>query len=339
MRHKTLITGMPGKGDETGNVFSNYSIWGGSSDYDKKTNECDPAAASVHGSVWAVNEITKLSATADKGGICITQDPEIDASASANLLDYCFINGTPYSPDGQPPSTNCPATEAWIPTPKPTRIDLPEMGVERMKVILTSMGPSIVFHGDCIIDGSGGPNDCSNGTRSIGTMIITGNLIKPSNVDIYFNGPVWVQKNIIFNSGGTEEGKRVYLAPEITEISQLVVADGKIESDANLEFGSNGKAFLLFISTYDPKVPYDSEEFCNDWAIQIHSNTRSVLFFAQKGCVNVQVTAGEAFYGAILGQKIFLDVNSTVMYDPDLQTALFGLTKSGGWQILSFKEE
>jgi hypothetical protein len=40
-----------------------------------------------------------------------------------------------------------------------------------------------------------------------------------------------------------------------------------------------------------------------------------------------------------LGRGIRVDNNSNVEYDPDLQSAIFGLTKTGGWQVLTFKEE
>jgi hypothetical protein len=60
------------------------------------------------------------------------------------------------------------------------------------------------------------------------------------------------------------------------------------------------------------------------------------LFYAKNGCV--RVNSNSTFHGAILGIGIRVDNNSTVEYDPALQTAIFGLTRDGGWQTLSFEE-
>jgi hypothetical protein len=50
------------------------------------------------------------------------------------------------------------------------------------------------------------------------------------------------------------------------------------------------------------------------------------------------VDQNSEFYGALLGQAIRVSQQSSIEYDPDLQTAVFGLTDSGGWQTVSFKE-
>lgn len=306
LRNNTVITG---KNNTVGNVYSNSTVWGAK---DCKT----PSASMVKGSVWAVGEITKLEK--NDSGVCIAED------AYAGLLDYCYVKGSVNSPTA--PSINCPYDGLWINKPAPDPLPLPAMGVDNLKNYLSSKGK--FFSGDCILDGSGGPSDCSGGTNTIGETIIAGDLQKPSNIDIKISGPVWVQKNIIFNSLGS-----VGLTADITEVSQIVVVDGTILSDSNVAFGSNGTAFLLFVSTFVPSTP----EICDNPAITISSNTNSVLFYATKGCV--LVNANSIFHGAILGEKIRVENNSTVEYDPALQLAIFGLTKSGGWQTISFKEE
>jgi hypothetical protein len=189
-----------------------------------------------------------------------------------------------------------------------------------------------VFDGNCILDGSGDQTDCSNGTGTIGNLIITGNLEKPSNRSIAISGPIWVQGNAIFNSQGD-----IRVSPEITDISQLIVVDGTIQSDSNIAFVSNESAYLLFITTYTPENPDPLDEaFCDTPAISLSSNTESVLFYSVSGCLTV--TANSAFHGAILGEKIVIRNNSTVEYDPALGSTIFGLTSSGGWQVISFLE-
>lgn len=307
LRNNTLIKG---KNGTRANIYSNGSIKGA------KSNCGNNSASKIDGSVWAVDKIGKLEE--NDSGVCITQD------AHAGLLDYCYIQGSANSP--LPPSANCPYDGQWIGSSPPDPLPLPEMGISILKNYLTAGGK--IFSGDCILDGSGGPLDCSGGTGIIGEMIITGNLRKPSNVDFKVSGPIWIKGNVIFDSLGS-----VGLTPDITEVSQMVVVDGTIFSDSNVTFSSSGRAFLFLISTFAPEI----SEICDNPAITVSSNTNSVLFYATEGCVMVNSNA--TFHGAILGEKIRIESNSMVEYDPDLQLAIFGLSKTSSWQAISFEEE
>lgn len=333
LNQNSIITGYDHINNERvdGNVFSNRSVLGDSTAHDddgckgKLTGSGhSPGSSSwIFGSVWAVENIGRLTENPNSG-MCISGE------AHANQLKYCFVEGNRVSLNTPEEGCSDPGSGPYVPVPLPppypTPHPLPEMGVDSLKNYLTSRG--LTWSGDCLLDGSGGPSDCSGGTNIIGEMIITGNLRKPSNANIKISGPVWVQKNVIFDSLGS-----VGLTADITEVSQIMVVDGTILSDSNVTFGSNETAFLLFISTLVPSIP----EICDNPAITISSNTNSVLFYATKGCI--MVTANSTFHGAILGEKIRVENNSTVEYDPALQTAIFGLTKSGGWQTISFEEE
>lgn len=339
LNQNSIITGYDYINNERvdGNVFSNRSVLGDSTAHDddgckgKLTGSGhSPGSSSwIFGSVWAVENIDRLTENPNSG-MCISGE------AHANQLKYCFVEGNRVSLNTPEEGCSDPGSGPYVPVPPPypTPHPLPEMGVANLKDYLLGRGK--VFSGDCILDGSGGPSDCSEGTNIIGNMIIAGNLRKPSNVNIKISGPVWVQKNVIFDSLGS-----VGLTADITEVSQIMVVDGTILSDSNVVFGSNEAAFLLFISTYAPESTPppepESAEFCEPPAIRLSSNTNSVLFYATNGCV--VVTPNSTFHGAILGEKIVVDNNSTVEYDPALQSAIFGLTKSGGWQVISFKEE
>ena len=64
-----------------------------------------------------------------------------------------------------------------------------------------------------------------------------------------------------------------------------------------------------------------------------------MLFYATVGCVEVNTgTAVGGFKGALLGEAIRVKNNTVIEYDPDLQTTIFGLSSTGGWQTLSFEE-
>lgn len=307
LRNNTRITG---KGGTSGNVYSNTFVKAAKNDCTKKSSSI------INGSVWAVDKIDKLADT--DSGPCIIKD------AYSDSLNYCFVKGVSHSPNL--PSVNCPSSNPWMNAPKPESLPLPDMELDFLKNYLAKKGK--IFSGDCILDGSGGPADCSGGTNVIGEMVITGNLEKKSNLNIKISGPVWVQENITLDSLGS-----VNLTPEIKDISQIIFSDGVIVSSSNVSFGSNGNAFLLFISTFKPL----SGDLCDAPAISISSNNNSVLFYATQGCV--EVNANGTFHGAILGEKIRVINNSTIEYDPALQMAIFGLTKSGGWQTISFQEE
>ena len=318
LRNQTLITSKDGSG---GNVYSNTFIKGAKNDFTLATGDCKNAASKIDGSAFAVDRIDKLAA--NDSGVCVFRE------AHAGSLDYCWVKGDVFSPL-IPSPLNCPFAGVWTNEPAPSEIALPDMGVGIIKNYLTSKGT--VFNSDCIADGTGGPYDCTFGTSKLGNIIITGDFEKPSNVSLFISGPVWVKGDVIFNSLGT-----IKPSPEITKVSQIFVTDKTLKSDSNVIYGSNQDAFLLFISTFDPGV--DREDVCNDTvtnAIEISSNSDSVLFYSMHGCI--QINANSLFQGAILGEGIRVDNNSTIEYDPALQTSIFGLTKDGGWQTLSYEE-
>jgi len=318
LRNQTLVTSKDGSG---GNVYSNTYIRGAKNDYIPLTGDCKNSASKIDGSAYAVEIIDKLAVT--DSGVCVLKE------AHSGSIDYCWVKGDVFSPLTPSPVT-CPFAGLWTNEDAPLEIALPDMGVDILKNYLSSKGD--VFSGNCLADGSGSSHDCTNGTLELGNIIITGDFEKPSNIDIDISGPVWVKGNVIFNSQGT-----VGLTSEITEVSQIFVTDGTLISDSNVVYGSNGNAFLLFISAFDPGV--DSQDVCNDGvtpAIEISSNSNSVLFYSMHGCI--QINANSVFHGAILGEGIRVDNNSTVEYDPALQSTIYGLTKEGGWQALSFEE-
>ncbi|MGD8744390.1 MAG: hypothetical protein PVJ52_02245 [Candidatus Woesebacteria bacterium] len=323
IRNNSRVMGME---DADGNVYSKSFIKGAKNDYSLVSGECKTSASAIYGSAYAVETITKLAD--NDSGVCVMKD------ANAEFLDNCFVVGSAISPNTPP--IDCPHLGEWVDDEPPPERDLPEMGVGTMKKFLDAKGEK--FSGDCILDGSGGADDCSDGTNQIGTIKIEGNLIKPQNVDIVVSGPVWVTGDIIF-----ESNSEIALGDVTT--SQMVVSDGKIESNSNISYlpkeitddeGNVTKAFLLFISTYDSGLESDDPLFCDDEAISLFSNNNSVLFYSTEGCI--LVNANSNFHGAILGEGIRVDNNSEVEYDPDLQGAIFGLTKSGGWQTIEFEE-
>jgi hypothetical protein len=310
-------TEVRGKGGVPGNVYSKSFIKG----KDKKDTStgCHNSASAIYGSAWAVDKIASL----DPGsGVCIT------ASASATFLNNCFVHGTQFSPNS-PQSCDGGISQYIAAVPI---IDLPDLGIDHIKNYLTDRGD--IYNGDCEITGSGLSGDCLAGTKNVGDIKINGNLkINPKpGVTIKFTGPIWVTGNLEIVSNSR-------ISPLSTSLSQITVVDGRINSSSNVSYYKNGSAFLLFISTYVSGPDSNNPTFCDNPAITLASNNESVLFYSMMGCVQVGTgTPGGGFKGALLGEAIRVKNNTVIEYDPSLQTAIFGLTNSGGWQVLSFKE-
>lgn len=300
-----------------GNVYSNASVWGAKS-------ACGTSGSKITGSVWAVDAITKLPGGGDNG-ICVGKD------AHASNLEYCYIGGTPYSLN--PLSAGCSSPNAVVSEPAVTPITLPNMGTIALKNFVQKKK---IFTGDCTI---GSTPDCYSvvgGVATIGEIYITGNFVKPNATDLNISGPVYVEGDIDFGSNSA-----IGLDSSVNDgISQVVAAKGKITSANNISYTTRTdpggqKMFLIFISDQEPPAG----NICDNPAVSLESNSDTVLFYATKGCVSIKTTAGTSFHGAVLGEKVRVTANTTLVYDPDLATAIFGLTKTGGWQMISFKEE
>ncbi|MBI1872010.1 hypothetical protein HYS10_01180 [Candidatus Collierbacteria bacterium] len=69
-------------------------------------------------------------------------------------------------------------------------------------------------------------------------------------------------------------------------------------------------------------------------AIDITSNTATVVFVAIDGCINI---ASHSVISGILGKKIYIKNNSSVLYDPSLAKAIVE-PNSGGWAVVSVRE-
>jgi hypothetical protein len=173
-----------------------------------------------------------------------------------------------------------------------------------------------------------GPYTVSNG--SIGDVIVKGDLTLSNLVTI--TGPVWVTGNVdITNSA------EISLDPKIisSHISQILVAEKTITINAKKSTFPSG-VFLLLISTYAPSV----SDLCTDPSIIINANLDSVLYYAPKGCLKVDLpSAVSEFIGSAIGEKIFFNqLQKGLRFDTDLSTAIFGLAKKAGWLITSFSQ-
>jgi len=307
-------------GEETATVYSQGDIEGKSQAYDSEGN-CKQSSSAILGFVFTEKKLTNLDGNGD--GVCIQEE------AHATDFEYCYIKGTGYGNFGP----ECEAGNELGAEEFP-KVGLPNVGIDLLKRSIPVQG--VVFDDDCVIGSGSSCYVMENSIPTIGNILITGNLIKPNAVNLNISGPVYVEGNIQLGSNS------IVGLDDLAEVGQIVVAKHQIISSSNVTYRTLTKSgqeiFIMFVS--DAEIPA-AGDMCaeNLAAINVSANAQSVLFYATKGCVYVNSTGSTYFHGAILGEKIHMAQNAQVKYDPDLQTAVFGLTKSGGWLITDFKEE
>lgn len=210
-----------------------------------------------------------------------------------------------------------------ITSPAPTPIPLPAFNLSLLKNRLTL----------------GITSECSEaGPGTLGDIIVNGDLTIDNNLSIC--GPVWVKGKLTIKKDVIITISNLVSEP----IGQIVLVDGLIEVESGTNFPTKviqGKnTYVIFISEAPPVGNID--DWCDNPAITLKTHSQGALFYSLNSCVliNTESSSGAGYYfGSVIGQKIMLDTNASLEYDPGLSGAVFGLTSGGGWQTVSFKEE
>lgn len=285
-----------------GNVYSNGDIKG------RSTN-----SSKISGSAWTNGSITGLGSG---GGIGVL----VTKNASASALVRCQVNGSRWATST--PSSTCSGGTFTQTSSAPPVIPLPAFDEAYWKQQALAGGE---FVGDCDVL-SGGSDDCTNGTGRVGPIKITGNLNAFNGTTVTVSGPIWVTGDVNFDNGVI-----VALGSNFTQIGTVMVTDGKLLNKNNVVYEQNGSARLLSVSSYTGDATCES-----DIAIPVAQNVEGLIAYAKNGCIKLEENA--IYKGAIAGEKIVLSNNSLVEYDPDLATAIFGVSAEGGWTISSWRE-
>ncbi len=303
-------TTVSGNGGAPGNVYSNGPVLG-------VRASSGQAGSKILGSVWAVGNIGGLDSP-DTGGVYILKN------AWSNTMTACLVAG---NVKVSTPPTNCPYSGTLTLAPPPASVALSGVDAVFWKNKAQEGG---VWSGDCNIASTDG-TDCSGGTFTIGNKKIDGNLSIPSGINVTISGPLWVkgdinvsQNNILHTaeSSGTKSIVIVASDPDNPAVK------GKIVTSSNVEFTRNSfGAGLLFISE-------NTSDVCSSPAIDMTSNTATVVFVAVNGCINV---GSNSLINGILGKKIHIKNNSNISYDPSLARAIV-VPDSGGWSVVNIKE-
>lgn len=305
-----------GEGNVDGNVYSNGDVLG-------KSNSSGNAGSRILGSVWAVGKIGKL--TPGSG-------PYILKNAYAGVVNECRVGivGDPQTGNitaPLPPGASCPYTGTFTLGNAPPAVPLASVDANYWKT-QAELGGTWV--GNCNISALDG-TDCTNGTNILGNVKITGDLTLPQGTNLTIDGPIWVvgdfsiAQNNILQASETLGKDSVVL---VTSDPADPLNKGKIVTASNVEYKLNSQgAGLIFIAE-------NQGIDCADPAILMSSNTATVVFVAQDGCI--KIASGSVISG-VLGKKVYLSNNSSVRYDPALAQAIIS-TDSGGWAVTSVKE-
>lgn len=304
-------TTVTGSGGSPGNVYSNGSVLG-------IRASAGNSGSKILGSVWAVGNIGGLSSP-NSGGLYIQKN------AWANQLTACLVGGNVRA---SVPPTNCPYSGTFSISAPPSAAELSSVDATFWKNKALEGG---VWNGDCNIMSSNG-SDCSNGTRIIGNKQILGNLNVPSGVNLTVTGPLWVKGDINISQNNT-----LFTDESVGKNSIMIVASdpdnpdikGRVVTSSNVQFNRNSQnAGIIFISENR------SIDCANLPAIDMTSNTATVVFVAIDGCINV---GSNSMINGILGKKIHIKNNSTIEYDPSLARAIV-VPDSGGWNVVNIRE-
>ncbi len=303
-------TTVTGNNNTQGNVYSNGPVLG-------IRASSGNAGSKILGSVWAVGNIGGLSSP-DTGGLYIQKN------AWANTLTACLVEGNVRA---SVPPTNCPYSGSFSISDPPVPAALTSVDAAYWRDRALQGG---VWEGDCNVASSDG-TDCSNGTRNIGNRKINGNLNVPSGVNLTVTGPLWVKGDVNISQNNT-----LFTSEEVGKNSIMIVASdpdnpaikGRVVTSSNVQFDRNSQGSgIIFISE-------NQSVDCSSPAIDMTSNTATVVFVAINGCINV---GSNSQINGILGKKIHIKNNSTIKYDPSLARAIV-VPDSGGWNVVNIRE-
>ena len=305
-------TTIQGTGGRPGNVYSNGDILG-------ESLSPGTSGSKILGDVWAAGKISGIN-NDTTGGVYITGD------AAANELIRCRVLGNVEAPS---PPTDCTYYGEYEIAEAPEVMQMEAIDIAFWK---QQAEQSSTWVGDCVISSKGGPSDCSGAEKRLGSVKIEGDLIIDSGTDVTLIGPIWVEGDVTIDSNVD-----IYIDEGLGSEGVVVVVDypsdtfgrGKVLTASNVDFFETSQGGPTVI------VSTNTEDDCSGVpAIQVSSNTSTVVFSAPDGCIFFE---SNSFVRGVLGKKIHLSNNSVIEYDPRLATVILR-TGLGGWAVTSFQE-
>lgn len=164
---------------------------------------------------------------------------------------------------------------------------------------------------------------------SLGPKKIVGNLKINGNKTLTLTGTIWVTGEIELENGATMRLDSLYGGS-----GGIVVTDGVVEIDNNVQFAGSGQSgsYILLLTTSD----CPSGGSCGgDYAIDVSNNSNAVILNAQKGTIHLNNNAG---LKEATANQIILNQGATVSYESGLTDLNFISGPAGGWNIDSWRE-
>lgn len=299
-----------GSNNQSGNIYSNGAVRG-------KSTSSGNSGSRVLGSVWAVDYVGGLDSPSS-GGVYVQKN------AWANSLSACRIGGDATAP--QPP-TNCPYSGTFTISTAPPAVSLASVDAQYWKNTAQAGG---IWNGNCTV-GSGNSLDCTGGTKIIGNKKIDGNMIIPSGTNLTVTGPLWITGNITIDSNNsiiTSESVGKDFVVMVVSSPTDNLNFGRISTSSNVTFVRNSQGSGLVV------ISENTSMNCSSPSVKTSSNTATVVYIALSGCVYVN---SNSVLSGIIANKIFVENNSIIQFDPNLAKAIVE-PNSGGWAVISVKE-
>lgn len=164
----------------------------------------------------------------------------------------------------------------------------------------------------------------STQTGSLGPIRITGNLDVEDRAVLTLTGTIHVLGNV-----DIEDKSAVRLGPAYGAASGLIVADGTVELENQIQLSGSGQAgsYLMIITT--------SRQLSSPPAMRIKDAAVSAILYASEGAMKIE---NRASLKEAVAQKMELEDQAMVSYEQGLANVQFSSGPTGGWQIQGWNE-
>lgn len=298
---------------DAGNSNSNYWVWGRDSndgyphgtgkyseDWQKKP--WNAAGGDLDFKVWLGGVATKLDTVhvgTDAHAHTITGST-IDRDAYYQTITNSTVGGTQYPGSADPPPQAMPISDGQITAWKDE----------------AATGGILNDGDDGVVDGQYTPTD----NQALGPVKINTNLnLTTNNMTIRVNGTVYVTGNI-----DVANGVSILLGTGYIGNSSVILADGWIHiGNGTLAGGSGPVTYIMLLSTASGGGHHDS-------AIDIHNTASGVIFYAQRGLVNLH---NNVSVKQVTAYKLSLSENASVSYETGLADTRFSQGPGASWTV------
>lgn len=168
-----------------------------------------------------------------------------------------------------------------------------------------------------------------NSVLNLNTTKVNGNITLSGDSIIYLSGTLYVTGNITLSNQA-----QIKVNPALGSSGIVVVSDGRIKTSDNGQFTNSGTAGSYIMVVTTSNCPTGGSCGGSD-AIEISTNSESVILNAQNGTINLSNNASAK---QATGYKIEMSDNGIISYESGLINPLFTSISSRTWNMNSWKE-